>query len=51
MENENIELPQNINSNYKDNQRIDKIKQEQRENLEDEKFEDGFSKIKSRKKN
>lgn len=50
MENENIELPQNINSNYKDNQRIDKIKQEQRENLEDEKFEDGFSKIKSRKK-
>ena len=31
MENENIELPQNINSNYKDNQRIDKIKQEQRE--------------------
>ena len=51
MENENIELPQNINSNYKDNQRIDKIKQEQRENLEDEKYQDGFSKIKSRKKN
>ena len=50
MENENIELPNNLDSNYKNKQQIDKIKQEQREYLEDKQYQDGGRKKKFRNK-